>query len=104
MPPPARSCHLGANQEGGVFYGRTAQELRICYDFGDFKAYATYEEDNDLRKKSRNVLLQNERVYSRGDLRVRVVEHWNKLPREVVESPSVETFKTRLDKFLCNLL
>ncbi|PKU46384.1 hypothetical protein llap_3311 [Limosa lapponica baueri] len=35
---------------------------------------------------------------------VRVVEHWNKLPREVVESPSLETFKTRLDTFLCNLL
>ncbi|PKU42083.1 hypothetical protein llap_7622 [Limosa lapponica baueri] len=35
---------------------------------------------------------------------VRVVEHWNKLPREVVESPSLETFKTRLDNFLCNLL
>ncbi|PKU48452.1 hypothetical protein llap_1193 [Limosa lapponica baueri] len=35
---------------------------------------------------------------------VRVVEHWNKLPREVVDSPSLETFKTRLDKFLCNLL
>ncbi|PKU46287.1 hypothetical protein llap_3407 [Limosa lapponica baueri] len=35
---------------------------------------------------------------------VRVVEHWNKLPREVVESPSLEAFKTRLDKFLCNLL
>ncbi|PKU49691.1 hypothetical protein llap_75 [Limosa lapponica baueri] len=35
---------------------------------------------------------------------LRVVEHWKKLPREVVESPSLETFKTRLDKFLCNLL
>ncbi|PKU32509.1 hypothetical protein llap_17186 [Limosa lapponica baueri] len=35
---------------------------------------------------------------------VRVVEHWKKLPREVVESPSLETFKTCLDKFLCNLL
>ncbi|PKU44042.1 hypothetical protein llap_5660 [Limosa lapponica baueri] len=35
---------------------------------------------------------------------LRVEEHWNRLPREVVESPSLETFKTRLDKFLCNLL
>ncbi|PKU32803.1 hypothetical protein llap_16894 [Limosa lapponica baueri] len=35
---------------------------------------------------------------------LRVAEHWNRLPREVVESPSLETFKTCLDTFLCNLL
>ncbi|PKU28386.1 hypothetical protein llap_21310 [Limosa lapponica baueri] len=40
----------------------------------------------------------------RRNFTVRVVEHWNKLPREVVESPSLETFKTCLGKFLCNLL
>ncbi|PKU45429.1 hypothetical protein llap_4252 [Limosa lapponica baueri] len=35
---------------------------------------------------------------------VRVAEPWKRLPREVVESPSLETFKPHLDTFLCNLL
>lgn len=34
---------------------------------------------------------------------VRVTENWNRLPREVVLSPSLEIFKTHLDTFLCNL-
>ena len=35
---------------------------------------------------------------------VRVTEHWNRLPRGVVESPTLEIFKARLDKFLCDVL
>ena len=37
-------------------------------------------------------------------LTLRVTEPWPRLPREVVESPSLETFKTRLDKVLYSLL
>ncbi|GAB0207709.1 mitochondrial enolase superfamily member 1 [Grus japonensis] len=35
---------------------------------------------------------------------LRLPEHWTRLPREVVESPSLEIFKTHLDAILCNLL
>ncbi|KFV75640.1 hypothetical protein N308_00152, partial [Struthio camelus australis] len=31
---------------------------------------------------------------------VRVTEHWSRWPREAVESPSLEIFKTRLDAIL----
>ncbi|KFV74031.1 hypothetical protein N308_04862, partial [Struthio camelus australis] len=37
-------------------------------------------------------------------LTVRVTEHWNRLPREAVEAPLLEIFKTRLDAILCNVV
>jgi len=40
----------------------------------------------------------------RKDFTARVTEHWNRLHRVAVESPSLETFKTRLDAYLCNLV
>ena len=34
---------------------------------------------------------------------VKVVRHWNMLPSEVVDAPSLEAFKARLDGALSNL-
>ncbi|KFQ36555.1 hypothetical protein N332_10782, partial [Mesitornis unicolor] len=35
---------------------------------------------------------------------VRVVRHWHRLPREVVDAPLLAVFKARLDRALSNLV
>ena len=35
---------------------------------------------------------------------MRVVRHWKRLPREVVDAPSLGTFQVRLDRALSNLI
>ncbi|KFQ38029.1 hypothetical protein N332_02846, partial [Mesitornis unicolor] len=35
---------------------------------------------------------------------LRVVRHWHRLPREVVDAPSLEVFKARLDRALSKLV
>jgi len=55
---------------------------------------------NDLKVERRKLYTNVQKNF----FSVRVTEHWSRLPREVVESPSTEIFKTHLDAFLCNLL
>ena len=55
---------------------------------------------NDLKLEHR----QFRTNVSKNFFTVRVTEHWKRLPREVVESPSMEIFKTHLDAYLCSLL
>jgi len=35
---------------------------------------------------------------------VKMTEHWNRLSRESMESPSMEIFKTYIHAYLCDLL
>lgn len=37
-------------------------------------------------------------------LTVRVVKEWNRLPREVLDAPTMEAFKARLDEASSNLV
>ena len=43
------------------------------------------------------------RLNIRGNFFMTRVRHWNRLPRDVVDAPSLEVFKVRLDGALSNL-
>jgi len=55
---------------------------------------------NGHKPKQRKFQLNMRKIF----FTLRVTEHWNRLPREVKESASVEIFKTLPDKVLCSLL
>jgi len=55
---------------------------------------------NGHKLKHRNFCLNMRKNF----FTLQVTEHWNRLPREIVESLSLEIFRTLLDVVLCSLL
>lgn len=59
------------------------------------------------RTRNNGVKLQGKRFsldVRKKFLTVRVINQWNRLPREVVGSPSMEVFKQRLDSHLSEMV
>ena len=67
------------------------EDRRICGDRTRRNVFKLKEDRFrlDIRKKS---------------FTVRVVRHWDGLPRDVVDAPSLENFKVKLGKTLGNLI
>ena len=55
--------------------------------------------------KSNGLKLEHRKFHTNmQNFTIRMMEHWNRLPREVMASLSMEIFKTCLDTYPCNLL
>ena len=107
------SCQEGLGELGLFSLGRGRLRGDLIAAFQCLKGPCRKDGDNIFsrtccsRTRSNGFDLREGRF--RLDIRrkfftVRVVKHWHRLPREVVEAPSLEAFKVRLDRAVSNLV
>ncbi|KAK4823942.1 hypothetical protein QYF61_008328 [Mycteria americana] len=87
--------------------GRTYCSLPVLK--GDYKKDGERLFIRECRDRMRGEAFKLKKGSFRLDIRkkfftVRVVRHWNRLPREVVDALSLEVFKARLDEALSKLI
>ncbi|GAB0183625.1 hypothetical protein GRJ2_000827800 [Grus japonensis] len=64
------------------------------------RAWSDRTRGNGLKLKEDRFKLDRRKEF----FSVRMVRHWNMLPKEAVDAPSLEVFKARLDGALSNLV
>jgi len=74
-------------------YGKDEQNLFI-------RACCDRTKSNDFKLREGRFRLDIRKIF----FTMRVVKPWHRLPREVVDAPSLEAFKARLDGALSNLV
>jgi len=101
-------------RELGLF---SLEKRRLCWDligaFQYLKRACKKDGDNHFSRPCCNRTRGNIFKIKEGRFRLNirrkyfalwVVKHWNRLSREVVDAPSLETFTVRLDGALSNLI
>ena len=85
-----------------MYYRRDRGDMIECYKFthDKYKSVMPFTFDNSSRRGHSLKMTKN---HVKTSLRkhffsVRVVNHWNSLPAEIVQAPTMNTFKNRLDR------
>ena len=80
------------------------QNLKGAYKKEEERLFTKVDSDrtrgNGLKLRQRRFRLDIRRKF----FTQKVVTHWNRLPKEVVDAPSLEAFKARLDVALSSLV